>query len=229
MIGAWDVESASSSGGKDDIVTIAPVRLAAFVLLAGAAATAAWTQTIPTLAPDRLAARLRTATIEPGSGFRASRQTTCIPHRPGSDWAYHCVTPMADAARGGRTAALEIMIFDRGYSVAGEDAKLQAAVARMPGRWALSYQTHTTLSGKGREISLHGLCRQSRGAPNSPAFCLLPVTANVLVFTQVAPAQPRSDSVTTGSGAGGDSFADMDHAGHLATIGATMVAEATVR
>jgi hypothetical protein len=133
---------------------------------------------------------------------------------------------MVDNARGGKTAAVEIMIFKGGYDFAARDAQIKASVARSGGRWSLDYQPEISLSGEGRKISLKGSCHQSRGKPNSPAYCLVAVARNVLIFSEVAPGQASSDQITTSTNGGSDSFDDMARAANLASLGAVAVATA---
>ena len=155
-----------------------------------------------------------------------SRPVNCIPGSGRSDWAYHCVAALADSAREGKTAAIEIMIFNGGYDFAGRDAQVKASVARLGGRWSLDYQPEIGLNGEGRKISLKASCHQSRGQSNSPAYCLLSAAPNVLIFSQVAPKQASSDRITTSQTGGSDSFDDMARAGSLASLGAIAVAKA---
>jgi hypothetical protein len=183
-------------------------------------------QTLPSIVPNALAARLRADGIDPAVGFRMSRPINCIPGSDGKDWAYHCVAAMVDNARGGKTAAVEIMIFKGGYDFAARDAQIKASVARSGGRWSLDYQPEISLSGEGRKISLKGSCHQSRGKPNSPAYCLVAVARNVLIFSEVAPGQASSDQITTSTNGGSDSFDDMARAANLASLGAVAVATA---
>ena len=122
---------------------------------------------------------------------------------------------------------LEYMIFNTSPDFRNEDAGVKAAVTRMGGRWSLNYQPNISLTGSaGEKIVFTTACHQSRGRPNGNAYCLLQASANVLVFTQVAPAQRASDSVTTSTGNGSDSFDDMAHATNLAVQGGIVVAKA---
>ena len=150
----------------------------------------------------------------------------CIPGPGGSDWAYHCVATLADSTRRDRTVALEIMIFNGGYDFAARDAQIKASVVRLGGRWSLDSQPDVSLKGEGRKISLQASCHQSRGQTNSPAYCLLPVARNVLIFSQVPPDEASSDRITTSQKGGSDSFDDMARAGSLASLGLVAVAKA---
>jgi hypothetical protein len=197
------------------------ITLAAALFVASQSSSA---QPLPPVAPKALAARLRADGIDQALGFRMSRPVNCIPGSGGSDWAYHCVATMADSGR--KTAAVEIMIFNGGYDFAARDAEVKASVARLGGRWSLDYQPEMSLNGEGRKISLKASCHQSRGKTNSPAYCLVAVAGNVLVFSQVAPNEASSDRITTSTNGGSDSFDDMARAGGLASLGATTVAAA---
>jgi hypothetical protein len=199
------------------------VATAAALLVAGQSVSA---QLLPSVVPDALAGRLRADGIDPAIGFRMSRPVNCIPGAGGSDWAYHCVATLADSTRGERTVALEIMIFNGGYDFAARDAQIKASVVRLGGRWSLDTQPEVSLKGEGRKISLKASCHQSRGQTNSPAYCLLPVARNVLIFSQVPPGQGSSDRITTSENGGSDSFDDMGRAGSLASLGLVAVAKA---
>jgi hypothetical protein len=183
-------------------------------------------QSIPFIAPDVLAAQLRADGIDaaPGSGKRQA--LNCIRSSGGNDWAYHCVATLVDTVRGGRPAAVEIMIFNDSYDFASRDAQIKALVTRSNGRWSLDYAPEIGIKGEGRTISLKGACHQSRGRANSPAYCLLPVASNVLIFSQAAPAEASSDEITTSQHGESDSFDDMAHAGTLASFGAVAVVKA---
>ncbi|MEO8753557.1 MAG: hypothetical protein ABI624_12850 [Casimicrobiaceae bacterium] len=197
------------------------IAAAAALLVAGQGASA---QQLASVVPNALAGRLRADGIEQAMGFRMSGPVNCISGAGGS--AYHCVATLADSARGGKTAALEIMIFNGGYDFAARDAQIKASVARLGGRWSLDFQPEITLDGEGRKISLKASCHQSRGQRNSPAYCLLSAASNVLIFSQVAPGQASSDRITTSQSGGSDSFDDMGRAGSLASLGAVAVAKA---
>jgi hypothetical protein len=183
-------------------------------------------QPIPFIAPNLLEAQLRADGIDtaPGSGERQA--LNCIRGSARNDWAYHCVAALVDTARGGRSAAVEIMIFSDGYDFASRDAQIKALVTRLNGRWSLDYASEIVINGEGQKITLKGACHQSRGQENSPAYCLLPVARNVLIFSQAAPAEASSDVVTTSENGGSDSFDDMAHAGTLASLGAIAVVKA---
>jgi hypothetical protein len=199
------------------------VATAAALLVTGQGASA---QPLPSVVPDVLAERLRADGIDPAMGFRVSRPVNCIRASGGSDWAYHCVAALADSARRERTAAIEVMIFSGSYDFAAKDAQIKASVTRLGGRWSLDYKNEVSLNAEGRKISLIASCHQSRGQKNSPAYCLLPVARNVLIFTQVAPGEASSDRITTNTKGGSDSFDDMSRAGSLASLGAVAVAKA---
>ncbi|MEO7323557.1 MAG: hypothetical protein ABIW82_01875 [Dokdonella sp.] len=171
-------------------------------------------------------AQLRANGIDPAMSFRSSQPINCMAGSADADVVYRCVAAMADSARSGKTAAVEILIFKDRYDFASRDAQIKAAVARLNGRWSLAYEPEVSVKGEGRTMSLNGSCHQSRGQTNSPAYCLLPVARNVLIFSQVAPAQARSDQITTSQNGEPDSFDDMAHAGTLATLGAIAVAKA---
>jgi hypothetical protein len=200
------------------------VTVGAVALLGGG--QSAWAQPMASVTPNNLAGRLRTEGIAPAIGFQMSRPVNCMPGSGPDGAAYHCVAAMTDSARGGRTAALELMIFNGGYDFAARDAQVKAAVARMGGRWSLADQPEIGVNGGGRKISLKASCHQSRGSVNGPAFCLLPAAINVLIFSQVVPAQASSNQITTSQSGGSDSFDDMGRAASLASMGAIAVAKA---
>jgi hypothetical protein len=202
--------------------------IAAAIVLAAtiAAVPRASSQSLAPVAPDALVAYLMSHGIDPAMGFRAERPINCMRGAAGSDSAYRCVVALADAERGGKSAALEIMIFNGTHDFADRNARVKAAVARLEGRWSLDYEPDLSLKAEGRTISLKAACHQSRGRANSPAYCLLPVTRNVLVFSQVAPAQASTQAITTSTKGEPDSFDDMARAGTLASLGAVAVASA---
>ncbi len=191
------------------------------VLGSGQAASA---QPLASVSPSALAGRLPTQGIDPAMGFRMSRPVTCMPGSSGDNSAYHCVAAIADSARGGKTAAIEFLIFNGGYDFAARDAQVKASIIRMGGRWSLDHESEVKLHGKELALAVTAACHQSRGQVNSPAYCLLPVAANVLIFSQVPPAQASSDSVSTSENGG--SFDDMARAGNLASLGALAVVKA---
>ncbi len=201
------------------------VALVSSALLVAAQSSSA-AQTIPFIAPEALAAQLRADGLDtvPGSGKRQTLD--CIRGSSKDDWAYHCVAALVDSMRGGRPAAVEIMIFNDTYDFVGRDAQIKALVVHLNGRWSLDYAPEVGINGDGRKISLKGACHQSRGRPNSPAYCLLPVARNVLIFSQAAPAEASSDEITTSENGESDSFDDMAHAGTLASFGAVAVVKA---
>jgi hypothetical protein len=121
---------------------------------------------------------------------------------------------------------VEIMIFNDAYDFARKDAELKAMVMRLNGEWSLDHEAGVSIKSEGRTISLTGDCHQSRGAVNSPAYCLLPVAPNVLVFSQVDPDEASSDHVTVNPNGGSDSSDDMAHASILASVGALTVVKA---
>ncbi len=198
--------------------------LGAVALLGGGRPASA--QSLAPSRPDDLARALQAHGIEPAIDFRMSRPINCLNGGAQNDWLYHCVAALIDGARGGRTAALEVMIYKGGYNFASMDAQVKAAVGRMGGRWKLDYNPEMTVDGGGRRISLRASCHQSRGQPNSPAYCMTPVSSNVTIFSQVAPDQSSSDRVTTSTNGGPDSFDDMARAGQLASLGAIAVIKA---
>jgi hypothetical protein len=175
---------------------------------------------------DALARTLQTRGIQPAAGFKISRPMDCRVGGAGEDWSYHCVVALTDSARAGRTAALEIMIFKTGYDFAGEDSRVKAAVARLNVRWKLDEQVDVSLNDGAQRIPLKASCHQARGQTNGLAYCLLPLSSNVLVFSQAPPKQAGSDQVTTSTNGGADSFEDMQHAAQLASLAAIAVAKA---
>ena len=181
---------------------------------------------MPFVASDALAAQLRADGIDTGPGSGKRQALNCIRGSAKNDWAYHCVATLVDTARGGRSATVEIMIFNDSYDFASRDAQIKAVVARLNGRWSLDYAPEIGINGEGRTISLKGACHQSRGRVNSPAYCLLPVTRNVLIFSQIAPAEASSEEVTTSQSGESDSFDDMVHGGTMASLGAVAVVKA---
>lgn len=183
-------------------------------------------QAIPFVPPDALAAQLRANGIDSAPGSGKQQALNCIRGSAKNDWAYHCVATLVDAVRGGRPAVVEIMIFNNSYDFASRDAQIKAVVARLNGRWSLDYASEIGINGEGRAISLKGACHQSRGQTNSPAYCLLPVASNVLIFSQAAPAEASSEEITTSQKGESDSFDDMAHAGTLASLGAVAVVKA---
>lgn len=199
--------------------------IAATFILAAASAVVPHVsaQPLPAMPSDALAAHLKTHAIDAAIGFRADRPFNCMRGATGSDSAYHCVAAITDENRRGKIAALEIMIFNGAYDFAERNAEVKAAVARLNGRWSLDSDPEMSLNGDGRTISLKASCHQSRGRENGPAYCLLPVTRNVLVFTQVAPAQASTQAITTRANGEPDSFDDMTRAGNLASLGAVAV------
>jgi hypothetical protein len=176
--------------------------------------------------PQTMADKLAASGIDEAMGFTVTRPMVCNRGSGETDWAFHCPIGLADAERDGRAAALEVMIFDHDVDLAAQDAKIKTAVAQLHGRWSLDDEPDVTLTNNktGEKLKLQTECHQSRGQANSDAFCLLQASSQVLVFTQVTPAQPSSDSITVGEGS--DSFVDTRHAADLATLGAIAVAKA---
>src|SRR5665213_170787 len=197
------------------------IAIASTLLVAG---QPSYAQPLPAFAPNALANALRTDGIDPAIGFRMSRPMNCIAGSSKNDWAYHCVATLTDTTHRNRTVALEIMIFNGGYDFAARDAQIKASVVRRGGRWSLDTQPDVSLKGETMKISLQASCHQSRGQTNSPAYTLLPVARNVLIFTQVPLAEASSDRVTT-SPNGADSFDDIGHAGSLASMGLVAIAK----
>lgn len=201
--------------------TVAATALALLITTSGAFA-----QTIPSVVPDALAAQLQASGIDAAAGFAKGRALNCMRGSAKTDWAYHCVATFTDSARAGRVAPLEIMIFNNGYDFASKDAQIKAAVMRLNGLWSLDHESAVNIKNAEHAISLTATCHQSRGKANSPAYCLLPVAQNVLVFSQVWPAEPSSERITTDPNGGSDSFDDMARAGFLASLGALAVVKA---
>lgn len=181
---------------------------------------------MPPPEPNALARALQTRGIEPAAGFKIGRPMVCRVGGAGEDWSYHCMAAFTDSARAARTAALEIMIFKTGYDFAREDSRVKAAVARLNARWKLDEQIDVGLDDGGQRIPLKASCHQGRGQTNGLAYCLLPLSNNVLVFSQAPPKQAGSDQVTTSTNGGADSFEDMQHAAQLASLAAIAVAKA---
>lgn len=200
------------------------VAVTALALLVSAQHSSA--QSIPAVTPNALAAQLQANGIDTAPGSGKHQTLNCIRGSAKTDWAYHCVASLADGAAGVRATAVEIMIFNDSYDFASRDAQIKAAVVRLNGRWSLDYEPEMSIKGEGRTISLKGACHQSRGRANSPAYCLLPVARNVLIFSQIAPAEISSDQVTTSQNGESDSFEDMARAGTLASFGAVAVVKA---
>ena len=197
--------------------------VAVLALVAGSAADA---QLLPAVAPDALAARLKAGGVETAMGFRMHGPMQCKSGSASADWAYRCTAAMADAARGGRIAGLEFMIYRKGYSFAKIAAEIKASVAPFGARWKLEYQPRITISGNGRSTSVKGQCYQGRGTRNTSAYCLTPLGQNITLFTFVEAAEASSNSITTSQNGGHDSFDDMAHSGALASLGAITVAKA---
>lgn len=193
------------------------------------AAQVAQAQVFPVVAPDAMAAQLMAAGVDSAQGFRMLGSVRCRTGGPRDDWAYRCTAAMADEGRGGRTAALEFMLFRASYDLQAMDTRIRAALAREGARWQLAYQPRITLKGGAQALSVSGTCHQGRGERNSPGFCLTPVGPNALLFTQVEPAESGSPRITQRQDGGPDSFDDMAHAGVLASLGAVTIAKALDR
>lgn len=199
------------------------VALAGAMLSGGAAAHA---QMLPVVAPDPLAARLKARAVETAMGFSMRGPWQCRTGPASGDWAYRCTAAMADAARGGRIAGLEVMIYRRGYDFAHMAAEIKRSVAPFGSRWKLEYQPRIKLNGNGRAVNVTGQCYQGRGSRNTAAYCLTPLGKNVTLFTYVEAAEASSDRITTSPNGGHDSFDDMARSGRLASLGAITVAKA---
>lgn len=176
--------------------------------------------------PQALADKLAASGIDEAMGFTVTRPMACNKGGGSDDWAFHCTVGLADAARDGRLAALEVMIFDHDVDLDAKDARIKSAVTALSGRWSIDSVPDVTLTDNktGAKLALQTKCHQSRGQANSDAYCLLQASSQVLVFTEVTPAHTASDSITVGEGS--DSFEDTRHAADLATLGAIAVAQA---
>ncbi len=120
---------------------------------------------------------------------------------------------MIDGDRGGRTAAVEIMIL-RSYDVARLEAPLKQAVAAARAPWQADYRNRLSITLAGRRYSPQASCYQARGPRNGLAYCLTAASSNVAIFTQVVPLRAgiaSADSNTMDE--------DMEHAVILAGNG----------
>ncbi len=177
-------------------------------------------------APDALVRALQSQGIKPDIGFTMSRPANCRRGAPADAWAYHCVMALADSGRGGRTAALEVMIFKSGYDFAREDDRVKAAVAQVRSRWKVDEVIDVSVEWRRQKIALKASCHQALGPRNGLAYCLLPLSRNVLVFTQALPERVGTDQIVTSVNGGPDYSDDMRHAAGLASLASIAVAKA---
>lgn len=177
-----------------------------------------------TVSAGSLADKLTAAGIDSGGGFSVTRPMTCGKAPAPQDPSVHCETLLSDAARSGRSADLTIMIFEQDADYAARAAQIKPEVAAMPGRWSLEDNPKIGITNKrsGEKVSLETACYQSRGRPNSDAYCLVQANPRVLVLASVTPARATSDGINVGGDS--DSYDDTGHAVDLASLGVLAVA-----
>lgn len=145
-------------------------------------------QMLPPSSPDTLASALQAHGLKEGSGFRPNGPMRCKKGGSGADYVYRCTAAMLDGERGGRNAAVEVMIF-RSYDLAQLEAPLKQAIAASSAVWKADYKNKLTISLGGRRYAPEVSCHQARGPRNGLAYCLTAASSNVAIFTQVAPLQ----------------------------------------
>jgi hypothetical protein len=181
-------------------------------------------QQLPPSSPDVLARGLQTRGVDPTIGFQQNGPIRCKTGTSSDDWSYRCTAAMIDSKRGGRIAALEIMVYKH-YDFEVRDGAIKAAVAQMSARWKLESQIPFDFTGHGLKVAVRASCRQARGQQNSLAYCLTPLSSNVLIFTSVPPLDASSDHIGISTTGGRDSYEDMARSAELASLGAITVAE----
>jgi hypothetical protein len=159
-------------------------------------AQAATAQMLPPSSPDVLAAALQTGGLKAGSSFRSNGQMLCKKGAAEAGYLYRCTAAMTDGERGGRTAAVEIMIFQN-YDFARLEAPLKQAVTASSAPWKADYSNNISITLAGRRYSPRASCHQARGPRNGLAYCLTAASSNVAVFTQVAPLRAGITSADT--------------------------------
>lgn len=184
-------------------------------------------QQLPPSSPDALAHALETHGVDPTIGFQQSGPIRCKTGGAADDWLYRCAAAMIDSKRGGRIAALEFMVYKH-YDFAQRDGAIKAAVARMAARWKIDSQVPFNFSGRGLNVAVRASCHQARGQQNSLAYCLTPLSSNVLIFTSAPPLDASSDHIGIGTTGGRDSSEDMARSAELASLGAITVAKFSV-
>jgi hypothetical protein len=145
-------------------------------------------QMLPPSSPPALASALQAHGLKEGSGFRPNGPMRCKAGGSGDDFLYRCTAAMFDGERGGRNAAVEVMIF-RSYDFAQLEAPLKQAVAASSNVWKADYKNKLTINLGGRRYAPEVSCHQARGPRNGLAYCLTGASSNVAIFTQVAPLQ----------------------------------------
>ena len=186
-------------------------------------AASALAQQLPPSSPDALARALQTRGVEPAIGFQPNGPIRCSTGRASDDWYYQCKGAMLESKRGGRTGELEIMIYKH-YDFARPDAAAKAEIARLPEQWKVDGQFPFDFSGHGLRVAVRASCHQARGRQNSPAFCLTPLSSNVMIMTWVTPLEASSDHLGVSTTGGSDSSDDMGRSADLASLGAITVA-----
>jgi hypothetical protein len=181
-------------------------------------------QQLPPSSPDVLARALQTRGVDTTIGFQQNGPVRCKTGTSADDWSYRCTAAMNDSKRGGRTAALEFMVYKH-YDFEVRDGAIKAAVAQMSARWKLESQIPFDFSGLGQKVAVRASCHQARGLQNSLAFCLTPLSSNVLIFTSVPPLDVSSDHIGISTTGGRDSYEDMARSAELASLGAITVAK----
>lgn len=200
--------------------------LAAAIVGAGLliCALPAQAQQLPPSSPEALVRALQTRGVDSAIGFQQNGPIRCKTGTSADDWSYRCTGAMIDSKRGGRIAALEFMVYKH-YDFAARDGAIKAAVARMPARWKIDSPVPFDFSGRGLKVAVRASCHQARGQQNSLAYCLTPLSSNVLIFTSVPPLDASSDHIGVSITGGRDSSEDMKRSAELASLGAITVAK----
>jgi len=178
---------------------------------------------LPPSSPDALAAALQAHGLKEGMGFHPNGPMRCKTGGSGADYLYRCTAAMVDSQRGGRTAAVEVMIF-RNYDLARLEAPLKQALAASSAPWKADYRNKLTITLAGQRYAPQASCHQARGPRNGLAYCITAASSNVAIFTQVAPLRAGITSFDTGT-----ADEDMEHAVMLAGSGLEAVLSAPGR
>jgi hypothetical protein len=189
-----------------------------------ACAPPAQAQQLPPSSPDALARALQTRGVSPTIGFQQNGPIRCRTGASTDDWYYRCTGAMIDSKRGGRIAALEFMICKH-CDFDARDRAIKASVAQLSAQWKIDSQVPFDFSGRGLRVAVRASCHQARGRQNSPAYCLTPLSSNVLIFTSVPPLDASSDHIGISTTGGRDSHEDMGRGAELASLGAITVAK----
>jgi hypothetical protein len=224
VVGLAGLAGCSKHGGPGGSV---PVSVAAPAPVSSSASAPSPPALAGPITAQALATALTASGVQVGAGLSVTRPMACGKGRDPADPSVHCTTVYADAARGGRAASLEIMVFDQGADFEARDGKIKAAIEAVRGRFAVEHSHQTTISNPktGKTLTLHDRCYQSRGATNSDAFCVSEAGDHAVVLAEAAAAQASSNGVSTEDGS--PSFEDIEHASDLASRGALAVTKLT--